>query len=145
MMTVGRALGVDQGGAVTVLVAGVLLALVATAGLVTDGGAVLVQRRGLQGVADAAALAGAMQLDEATYRSSGGRTVWLDRARARAAASGLAAAGGLAHEVVATRYRVQVSVSRPATTIFLAALGFREVLITARAEAVPRYGTAGGP
>ena len=67
----------DERGAAMVLVALWLVALVSVAGLVVDGGMLLAQRRALQNVADAAAAAGAMQLDESPLpliRRVGGRT-----------------------------------------------------------------------
>lgn len=71
-------------GQVLVLVAVLLLALVAVIGLATDGGLVFAQRRDLQHLADGAALAAAMQVDEAAYRGGGPDT--LDPAAARRAA-----------------------------------------------------------
>ena len=64
----------------------VALALLAILGLVADGGLVLARHRELQGVADAAARAGAAQLDEASYRASNGRTAILNPTQAQAAA-----------------------------------------------------------
>ena len=124
-----------------VLVALWLSALVAVAGLASDGGTLLAERRALQNVADAAAAAGAMQLDEARYRASGGTDVSLDGAAARAAAEGyLEAAGGLAYTVTVDRARVEVSASRRAPTAFLGVLGIDHVTIAARATAEPRHG-----
>ena len=77
-----------------VLVAIFLFALVAVAGLVADGGLVFAQRRDLQNVADAAAAAGAMQLDERAYRASSGGTVALDASAAQAAATAYLAREG---------------------------------------------------
>src|SRR5690606_8022285 len=68
----------DERGQALVLVAIFLLGLIAVAGLVADGGLVLAQRRDLQNAADAAAAAGAMQLDEDHYRSTAGAEVALD-------------------------------------------------------------------
>ena len=131
-----------------VLVALWLVALVAVVGLVADGGTLLVQRRALQNAADAAASAGAMQLDEPRYRASGGSEVALDQAAAHAAAAGyLAAEGGLTYTVTAGRARVEVEVERRAPTAFLRAIGIDHVIIRARAAAEPRHGVvmAGEP
>jgi len=124
-----------------VLVAIFLLGLVAVAGLVADGGMVLAQRRDLQNVADAAAAAGAMQLDESIYRTSGGSDVSLDQSAAYAAAVGyLSAEGGVSYTVTATTARVEVQVSRSASTAFLRVLGVDGVTISASAAAEPRHG-----
>ena len=136
-----RRLHRDERGGAMVLVAVWLLGLVAVAGLVADGGMVLAQRRALQNVADAAAAAGAMQLDESRYRASGGADVSLDRGAAyAAAASSLAAEGGITYTVTASGARVEVRVARRAATAFLRALGIGHVTISARATAEPRYG-----
>jgi len=124
-----------------VLVATFLLGLVAVVGLVADGGMVLEQRRDLQNVADAAAAAGAMQLDESAYRASSGSEVSLDRSAAYAAAvSYLVAEDGLDYAVAARSTRVEVDVSRTAETAFLRVLGIDSVTINARAAAEPRHG-----
>ena len=142
----GRRLHGDERGGAMVLVALWLAALVAVAGLVADGGMLLAERRALQNLADAAAAAGAMQLDEARYRATGGSDVSLDRAAARAAAEGyLQAAGGLAYTVTAARARVEVSARRQAPTAFLRALGIDHVTIHARASAEPRHGVVAAP
>ncbi len=136
-----RRLHEDERGAAMVLVALWLVALVTVAGLVVDGGMLLAQRRALQNVADAAAAAGAMQLDESRYRASGGSEVVLDRAAAHAAAAGyLAAEDGLAYTVTAGRARVAVDVERRAPTAFLRVIGLGHVSIRARASAEPRHG-----
>ena len=131
----------EESGQAMVLVAIFLVGLVAVVGLVADGGMVLAQRRDLQNVADAAAAAGAMQLDESAYRASSGAEVALDRSAAYAAAvSTLAAEGGVDYTVTAGSTRVEVEVSRGAETAFLRVLGIDRVTISARAAAEPRHG-----
>ena len=83
----GGLAGAGESGSASVLAALFLLGLVSVAGLVADGGRVLAERRSLQNLADAAAAAGAMQLDASRYRASGG-AVSLDAPRARRAAAG---------------------------------------------------------
>jgi Putative Flp pilus-assembly TadE/G-like len=75
-----------EDGQILILTMVVALALLAILGLVADGGLLLARHRELQAVADAAARAGAAQLDEATYRASDGRIAQLDPVQARAAA-----------------------------------------------------------
>ncbi|MCY4640868.1 MAG: pilus assembly protein TadG-related protein [Chloroflexi bacterium] len=136
----------DERGAAMVLVALWLVALVSVSGLVADGGTLLAERRALQNAADAAAAAGAMQLDESRYRASGGSDVSLDGAAARRAAEGyLAAEGGLTYTVRASGARVEVEVARRAPTVFLRVVRIDHVTIRARASAEPRHGVVAAP
>ncbi len=145
MRTRLRRLTREEAGAVLPLAAIFLVGLVAVAGLVADGGYVLVQRRDLQNAADAAAAAGAMQVDEATYRASGGETVLLDASAAEEAAIlALISEHGTDYAVYADEARVEVEVSREATTAFLRVLGVEHVPISAHSVAEPRFGV-GGP
>lgn len=136
----------EDDGQVMILVAILMVGMVAVVGLVTDGGIVFTQRRDLQNVADAAALAGAAQIDEETYRASAGASVVLDETAAYdAAARYLDDEGDLDYSVTVAPDRVDVSVSRQATTGFLRVLGIDGVEIDASATAKPRHGieTAG--
>ena len=122
-----------------VFVAILLLGLVGVVGLATDGGLVFAQRRDLQNLADAAALAGAMQIDESAYRAGSGLV--LDEAAARrAAVSYLNEAGAVTFEVTVRGSVVEVKVSRRAETGFLRVLGIDGVTIGATARAEPRHG-----
>ncbi len=127
-----------------VLVAIFMLGLVAVAGLVADGGMVLVQRRDLQGLADAAAAAGAMQIDQDAYRASNGSNVVLDPAAARAAATDYLATSTADYAIDATADGVIVDVKRSAHTAFLRVLGIDGVSIEAQASARPRAGITTG-
>jgi uncharacterized membrane protein len=135
----------DDEGQVLVLVALMMVGVVSVVGLVSDGGLVFAQRRDLQNVADAAAAAGAMQINEAVYRSTG--EVVLDEQLARdAAALYLDAEGGLDYVVNVLPDRVEVAVSRQATTGFLRVIGINGVEVSASASAEPRFGVEGaGP
>ena len=131
----------DERGQIIVLVAILMVGLVAGVGLVTDGGLVFSQRRDLQNVADAAALAGAMQIDEDAYRDSG--AVALDEGAARQAAEEyLGAESNVTYSVVVRPARVEVSVSRQASTGFLKVIGIDGFEISANASAEPRHGVA---
>lgn len=137
----GRPMQQERGQAL-VFVAILLLGLVAVTGLATDGGLVFAQRRDLQNLADAAALAGAMQIDEAAYRAGGG--VALDVAAARQAAiSYLSDAGDVTYEVTVRTTAVDVTVRRNARTNFLRVIGVDGVTIGASARAEPRHGGLG--
>ncbi len=126
-------------GQVLVMVALMMVGVVSVVGLVSDGGLVFAQRRDLQNVADAAAAAGAMQIDEAVYRSTG--EVVLDEQLARdAAVLYLDAEDGLDYVVNVLPDRVEVAVSRQATTGFLRVIGIDGIEVSASASAEPRYG-----
>jgi Flp pilus assembly protein TadG len=135
----------DEQGQAMVMVAIFMLGLVAVAGLITDGGMVFAQRRELQNAADAAAAAGAMQVDQATYRASNGATVTLDGSAARSAATSyLAIENVVDYDVNVSTTEVRVNVRRSAKTGFLRMLGISGVDIAARAAAEPRHGVAAG-
>jgi len=136
-----RRLHRDESGQIIVLVAILMVGLVAVVGLVTDGGLVFSQRRDLQNVADAAALAGAMQIDENAYRASGA-VVLDERAARQAAVEYLEAEGDMSYSVVVRPARVEVSVSRQASTGFLQVIGIDSFEISASASAAPRHGVA---
>ena len=143
-MSVVRRLRGDE-GQVLVMVALMMVGVVSVVGLVSDGGLVFAQRRDLQNVADAAAAAGAMQIDEAVYRSTG--EVVLDEQFARdAAALYLDAERDLDYVVSVLSDRVEVAVSRRATTGFLRVIGIDGIDVSATATAEPRYGVeSAGP
>ncbi len=135
----------DERGQAIVMVALFMVGLVAVVGLVADGGMVFAQRRDLQNAADAAARAGAMQIDERAYRESGGTAVVLDEAAARHVVSEyLADDGDLSYSVMVRPDRVEVAVGREAATAFLRVVGFNSVPISAQAYAGPRFGVAAG-
>lgn len=128
-----------EAGQALVLVAMLLVGLMAVAGLAVDGGILFAQRRSLQNVADAAALAGAMQIDEDAYRAAG--AVVLDPAAAEQAATAYLANGGdLDYSVAASATGVEVNVSREAGTGFLRLIGIASMSIRARARAEARHG-----
>jgi Flp pilus assembly protein TadG len=137
----------EEDGQAMILVAILMVGLIAVVGLVTDGGMVFTQRRDLQNVADAAAAAGASQIDEDAYRASAGETVVVDETAAYDAATRyLDDEGNLDYSVTVDTNRVDVSVSREASTGFLRVLGIDGVEIDASSTAVPRYGIeAAGP
>ncbi len=95
---VRRRLAVRQRGQLIVWTAVMLPLFLSIVGLAIDGGLVFAARRELQNAADAAARAGAMQIDEGVYRESSGATVALDRGRARAIAAEYLAGRGTSLE-----------------------------------------------
>ena len=130
-------------GQVAVLVLGLALLAFAVAGLAVDGTRAWLQRRSLQNAADSAALAGAGELDRASYYASGGRSrandpragkrvalQWLSRRPLDARAS-----------VTATDERVVVELREEVPTTFLALVGVRSIAVGVRADAAPMPGT----
>jgi uncharacterized membrane protein len=145
MRRLTRRLGGGDEGQVLVMVALMMVGLVAVVGLVSDGGLVFSQRRDLQNVADAAAAAGAMQIDEAVYRAEG-RVVLDERVAREVAALYLDAEDGVTYSISVLPGRVDVEVSRQASTGFLRVIGIDGVDVNASAAAEPRYGVDGaGP
>lgn len=115
-------------------------------GLAIDGGIVFDSQRELQNVADSAARAGAIQVDQNTYRASAGQVVVLDQAGAEQAATQyLTSEGsGLTATVTTDSERVVVSVSRPVSTSFLRLVGINTVQISAKATAEVQHGISQG-
>jgi uncharacterized membrane protein len=114
----------------------------AAIGLSVDGGTVFDARRELQNTADAAARAGAMQVDQQVYRATNGASVVLDQASARATAAQYVASQGADLNAVISSddQHVVVDVSRDVPTNFLRLAGIDKVHIGAKAPAEVRYG-----
>lgn len=135
-----RSIRADQRGAVLPLVAVTLSGILGVAALVIDAGYGFALRREHQAIADAAARAGAMRLDEDLLRSSG--RVRLDApAAARAARAYLRARGfrGTA-AISATPRSVRVSLSSRHRPVLAGMFGVRTVTVGARSVARPRAG-----
>lgn len=134
-----------------VVVAVMIPGLLAVAGLAIDAGLVFDARRELYNVADAAARAGAMQLDEQVYRDSDGATVLLDEGKATDIATQyLEEYGGGAAEfdysvaASAAQRRVTVVATGEVEPAFLSLLGISTVDISAEASATQRFGIEDG-
>lgn len=140
-----RALDVRSGQAI-VWVAVMLPLFLSVIGLAIDGGIVFDARRELQNVADGAARAGAMQIDQRTYRSSGGATVVLDANGARQVAAAYVASQGegLATTITATPRGIRVTVQKAVPTSFLCLVGIDAVEVTASATAGVAHGITQG-
>jgi len=130
----------EETGAVVALTAVMLLGLLAIAALVVDGGVLFAERRDLQGLADGAARAGAMAVDEERLRETG--AVSLDPVAARTAAGRYLAAGGFQGEVQidADTLGVTVGLEESRPTLMMGLIGVRAVSVTAHAVARPRVG-----
>jgi len=131
-----------EAGQAIVWTAVMLPLLLSVVGLAIDAGIVFSARRELQNVADSAARAGAMQVDERSYRSSSGASVVLDQAAARELAAEYAASQGrgMVATVGVEPQRVVVSVSREVPTSFLRLAGINSVRVNAIAPAELRFG-----
>lgn len=130
-------------GSITLLVLMFVIALLAAAGLVVDGGTKLRAARQADAVAEEAARAGAGQIDRSRAYAHGGRFV-IDRQTATNAARSYLVLSGNSGAVRATGAQtitVTVTISRP--TIFLSAIGIDHVQVTKTATADLVQGVTG--
>lgn len=128
-----------RAGQTTVVLALLLVVLLLVIGLVVDAGQLLLTRRSLQATVDAAAHAGAQQVDLAWLRTTG--KVRLDGAAATDAARAVLAAEGLGEvEVAIGAVEVEVLArSRvPLTLLRLAPVIGEDLVVEASAVGVPR-------
>jgi uncharacterized membrane protein len=134
--------GEGEEGQILVLTLIMMLGLLAVLGLVADGGLVFARHRELQATSDAAARAGAAQLDEAAYRASNGRVAQLDPARARQAARACLQATGFAGhaEVSAQPASVTVALTQAMRPPIFGAFRGGDVQLAVRSLARPRTG-----
>ncbi|MCW5853752.1 MAG: pilus assembly protein [Anaerolineae bacterium] len=136
----------DESGQAIVWVAVMLPLFLSIIGLAIDGGIVFSERRELQNIADGAARAGAMQIDERVYRASSGERVVLDVEAAPQVAAAYVSSQPrrLTAEVAAEPSAVTVQVTRDVPTTFLQLAGVRSARVTAVAVAQARYGIERG-
>lgn len=120
-------------GTVTVLVVAMTTALMLVAGLVFDGGRMIAARRDADGVAAAAARAGAQGVDEAGLRQTDG--VPLDPVDARARAQRYLTTTPYAGTVVVAGDTVTVHVQRTQELQILSLAGLRSSNVTGTATA----------
>lgn len=114
----------------------------AIVGLAIDGGTLFAARRRAQNAADAAARAGAQQIDVSHYRASG--EIRLDQSQARYEARRyLAELGEGDASIDTTEQQLTVAVRRDVPLSFLKLVGVRDVSIGATAVAEPFYGIDG--
>jgi uncharacterized membrane protein len=128
----------SQSGQVSVFVIGVALICFAIAGVAVDGTRAFLYRRTLQNAADAAALAGASEIDSRAYYSNRDEVV-LDDTGARAAALEWLARRGLtvSADVSATPALVRVGLNGRMNTTFLGLVGIADLPVAAAATAEP--------
>ena len=121
-----------------------VLTVVVALALLADGGLVLARHRELQGVADAAARAGAAHLDEASYRASNGRTATLNPTHAQAAARRYLRTvrfSGQAN-IAVTSGQVTIGLSEVVRPIIFSSVGIGPIRLAVHTVARPRTGIA---
>lgn len=130
----------DERGTVFPLVAVVSLALLAVTALVVDGGVMFAARRDLQGLADSAARAGAMAINQPLLRRSG--HVELDPSLAEQAARDYLRTAGFAGsvQVRADTSSVTVDLTQGHPTVMMGLVGIRSMQTAAHAVAEPATG-----
>lgn len=111
------------------------------AGLLLDGGLAMAARVRAGDTAQAAARAGARELDLTAYRATG--EVRLDPDRAAAAARAFLAATGATGTATATAATVTVTVTGRQPTRLLQLIGVRSIPVAATAQAAPVTGVTG--
>ena len=129
----------DDLGQATIFVVGMALVALAVVAFTIEGTRAFLMRRTLQNMADAAAAAGASQLDEAAYYASGGDVTAIEPARAEQAAAESLAMRGLdvQAEVQAGTDEVEVVLRTDLPTPFLRLIGIGRVTVGAEALAQP--------
>ncbi|MBG0569000.1 hypothetical protein [Actinoplanes aureus] len=128
----------DDRGAVAVMLLFIgMIAIVAAAGLL-GGGAVFAARAHGYDLAQAAARAGAQQIDTGAYRTDG--TVRLDAARAAQAAKQFLAAADATGNVQVTAAEITVTATSRQATPMLRMFGIATITVTSTAAATPTLG-----
>lgn len=137
-----RPLG-DQSGQVTILVVGMALVVFSVAGLAIDGTRAFLERRALQNLADAAALAAADQVDRTAFYEGGGEELRLDpEAARRVAVDRLRRAGRAVRAgVLIEDSVVEVSLRSRVGARFLRLVGIDSIPVAAVSRARPEVGS----
>lgn len=128
----------EQGQA-TIMVIGICMMVMAVLGLTVDGTRAFLYRRTLQSAADAAALAGAGELDRAGYYVSRGRAIRLEEDAARRAAVRwlkLRSVGARA-AVRSSPTRVSVTLRGEVSTLFLRLVGIGRIPVAVESASSP--------
>ncbi|MBN1173644.1 MAG: hypothetical protein JXA67_15850 [Micromonosporaceae bacterium] len=131
----------DDAGQVTPFAVVMVTALLLVAGLVLDAGMALSTKVQALDTAQAAARAGAQQLNLTVYRTTG--VAELDPTRAEQAARAWLTTAGVEGTASATTTVVTVTVRRASRTQLLQLLGIRELGVTATASARAIQGVSG--
>jgi uncharacterized membrane protein len=128
-----------SGGQATVLVLGMTMLVMAVAGLAVDGTKAFLFRRTLQSAADAAAIAGASEVDADRYYSTKGRSVQVDASKAGSVVRRMLSLRGLEARasVSSSEERVVVVLRGQVRTLFLRLIGIRTVPVAVEAASEP--------
>lgn len=132
----------DDRGSVATFVLVTFIALLALAGLVFDGGALLSARREGVNVAHGAARVGTQEIDEVASRQAG-RPVMNKTAAVREAEAYLARKGWEGY-AVAYGDRVEVTVTKTKPMTILGAIGVAPRTVSATSTARPVFGVSAG-
>lgn len=138
---VRRRTGNVDGGEVTPFAVLLSIALIAVAGLVLDAGLAISAKVQALDTAQAAARAGAQQLDLYAYRTRG--VTQLDTGRAAATARSWLASAGVDGDASATATTVTVTVRRSSRAQLLQIVGVRSLNVSASATATAVQGVTG--
>lgn len=132
----------NQSGYASILVIGMTMIAIGVSGLAVDGTRAFLFRRTLQNAADAAALAGASEIDRPALYSSGGSKIVIDADAARRRAAEWLARRGIRMEagVVARADAVRVVLRGEVDTTFLRVVGLGSVPVSVEAIAEPVAG-----
>lgn len=132
----------DERGQTTMLVLGLALIGFAVVGLAVDGTRAFLLRRTLQNAADAAALAGASELDRDAYYGSGGQQIHLDPEAARRQSIEWLSLRGVrvGADVRAAPAEVRVVLRDEVPTTFLSLVGVDAIPVATEASAEPLSG-----
>ena len=120
-------------GSITVFVVVFMVALLAMAGLVIDGGHLLAARREAVNVAESAARAGAQEIDEASVRE--GSISRLDPGRAERRALNFLSASGYTGIAIADTNTIRVEVSIERRPFILGIVGVGSSVVRGRGVA----------
>ena len=130
--------GAPDAGRVTAFTAVMVIAVIAVAGLVLDGGLALAAKARAYHLAAEAARTGAQQVDLAAYRATGQAT--LDPQAALAAAQDRLAQDGVNGEVTVAGTEVTVTVTTTRPAQLLAVVGVAGITVQATATAQAQHG-----
>ncbi|MEV0396512.1 pilus assembly protein TadG-related protein [Polymorphospora rubra] len=131
----------DDSGQVTAFAVVMTVALLAVAGLVLDAGLALTEKIRALDIAQAAARAGAQELDLYQYRTR--NVAELDPNRAATAARAWLESAGADGEATATTSTVTVTVRRTSRTQLLQIVGVPQLAVSATATATAVQGVTG--
>ena len=132
----------NESGYASILVLGFTLIAIGVAGVAIDGTRAFLYRQSIQNAADAAALAGASEVDRQSYYASSGRDLKLDPAAARSKAAEWLGLRGIdaAIQIETSEDNVRVILRSQIDTTFLRVIGVGSVPVGVESLARPIAG-----